>query len=163
MKFAAHARLIPLLENPGEDPDDEPIAAHWEEHHARSKTWLTAKDHWQPREDDLPEVSHDAYIIFFSPVREIVNEIPNHLREEPGVCGDWSLKDLMGHLAYWDGMVADELIARKNGKQRQPESRTYDEINADAFAQRRDRSWDDIIAEVVSNQEAADPTPARPR
>ena len=28
--------------------------------------------------------------------------VPAERLIEPGVCGDWSVKDLIGHVAYWD-------------------------------------------------------------
>lgn len=28
--------------------------------------------------------------------------IPNERKEDPGVCGYYSVKDLMGHIAFWD-------------------------------------------------------------
>jgi hypothetical protein len=35
--------------------------------------------------------------------------IPNSVLEEPGACGAWSAKHLMGHLAFWDAHVLEEI------------------------------------------------------
>jgi hypothetical protein len=35
--------------------------------------------------------------------------IPEGRLEEPGACGDWSTKNLMGHLAFWDDHVLEEI------------------------------------------------------
>jgi hypothetical protein len=35
--------------------------------------------------------------------------IPEDRLEESGACGDWSTKNLMGHLAFWDEHVLEEI------------------------------------------------------
>jgi hypothetical protein len=35
--------------------------------------------------------------------------IPEERLEEPGACGAWSTKNLMGHLAFWDDHVLEEI------------------------------------------------------
>jgi hypothetical protein len=35
--------------------------------------------------------------------------IPAERLKEPGVCGAWSAKNLMGHLAFWDAHVLEEI------------------------------------------------------
>lgn len=35
--------------------------------------------------------------------------IPEERLKEPGVCGAWSAKNLMGHLAFWDAHVLGEI------------------------------------------------------
>jgi hypothetical protein len=37
--------------------------------------------------------------------------VPSDRIAEPGVCGDWSIKDLMGHVAFWDKQVIDDIDA----------------------------------------------------
>ena len=75
--------------------------------------------------------------------------VPETLCDEPGVCGSWSLKELMGHLAFWDSRVADRLEARKAGRTWQRDSRSYDVINAEAAAARSTCTWDEIQAELA--------------
>lgn len=40
---------------------------------------------------------------------EILDGIPENRLEEPGACGEWSIKHLMGHLAYWDENAVAEI------------------------------------------------------
>jgi uncharacterized protein (TIGR03083 family) len=35
--------------------------------------------------------------------------IPEDRLEEPGACGDWSLKNLMGHLGFWDDLAVRKI------------------------------------------------------
>ena len=45
---------------------------------------------------------------------EVIDQAPGDRLEEPGACGDWSVKDLMAHMAYWDDRavyVAETLSA----------------------------------------------------
>jgi hypothetical protein len=39
----------------------------------------------------------------------LVDSVPLNLQEKPGVCGDWSLKTVVGHVAFWDGFEANRL------------------------------------------------------
>ena len=111
---ANHDRLVPLLIDPGENPNDEPIHEHWDEHHAQIEAWLHANGHAQS--DDVARAqSRDLYEELRRSAVETAIGVPERVRDEPGVCGSWSLKELMGHLAFWDGRVADRLAAAKGG------------------------------------------------
>ena len=83
---------------------------------------------------------------------DIVDEFPIELRNEPGVCGVWSLKDLMGHLAFWDGIEAEELAANKIGAEFSFND-DDDSANAREAARRADWSWDEVMTEVAANRE----------
>lgn len=83
---------------------------------------------------------------------DVVDEFPVERRNETGVCGVWSLKDLMGHLAFWDGLEADELAARKAGTEFAFDD-SEDSVNAREAARRADRSWDEVMTEVAANRE----------
>lgn len=39
---------------------------------------------------------------------ETVNGIPEERLTKPGAVGVWSVKDLLGHIAYWDNRAAEE-------------------------------------------------------
>ncbi len=57
----------------------------------------------------------------------VLDTVPVERLEEAGACGDWSVKDLMAHMAYWDDravIVADALGA---GKQADPVD--WEEVN----------------------------------
>ena len=40
---------------------------------------------------------------------DALNGTPEDRLEEPGACGAWSAKHLMGHLAFWDARVLGEI------------------------------------------------------
>ena len=42
--------------------------------------------------------------------RRAVEQLPPHLLETPGVCGDWSVRDLLGHIASWESRAAATLL-----------------------------------------------------
>jgi hypothetical protein len=144
---ANHDRLAPLLLDPGENPDDEPIHEHWDEHHAQIEVWLTDRGH--ARSSTTPERARELYEDLRRSALETAEGVPPTVRDEPGVCGTWSLKDLMGHLAFWDGLVADGLSARKAGHSIQRDTRSYDVINGEAAAVRDDCTWDEIQRELA--------------
>ena len=77
--------------------------------------------------------------------------IPEERLTEPGVCGDWSVKDLIGHVAYWDDdALADvERIMMGRGQA----AGTVDERNAAAAATNATRSLDDLRAEMALTHE----------
>jgi hypothetical protein len=148
---ANHDRLVPLLDNPGEFPDDDPIQEHWDEHRAQIENWLEAQRH--PDSATTTEWARDMYLTLQQSTIELATGLPESMRDEPGVCGSWTLAELMSHLAFWDGVVADRLSARKSGKVWESDTRGYDVINAEASAARSDLTWDDIVGELVANRE----------
>ena len=38
-----------------------------------------------------------------------LDDIPEARWETPGACGEWSVKHLMGHLAFWDGIAIGKI------------------------------------------------------
>ncbi len=93
-----------------------------------------------------------AYEASYQATLDVVDEVPVERRNEPGVCGVWSLKDLMGHLAFWDGIEADEMVARKAGATFSFDD-SDDTANAREAARRADWAWDEIMTEVAANRE----------
>jgi hypothetical protein len=77
--------------------------------------------------------------------------VPEERLAEPGVSGDWSVKDLIGHVAYWDDdALADvERIMMGRGQA----AGTVDERNAAAAAANAGRSLDDLRAEMTLTHE----------
>ena len=88
-----------------------------------------------------------------APVLAAAMNIPADRREEPGVCGEWSIKDLLGHLAYWDEVRIARLEADAAGLDFQEDEREEDVINAEQAQARAGRSWDEILDEVTSTRD----------
>lgn len=82
-----------------------------------------------------------------------IEQVDPERRNEPGMVGNWSLKDVLGHLAYWDGVHADELETEFAGETIVEDSREDDVINAEQSALRADRSWDQVMDEAITNRD----------
>ena len=57
---------------------------------------------------------------------------------DPGVIGEWSLKDLFGHLAFWDEHAVAEIERALAGLPREDDA--WQEMNEADHAARRDRT-----------------------
>jgi uncharacterized protein (TIGR03083 family) len=80
--------------------------------------------------------------------------IPPDRLAEPGVCGDWSVKDLLGHVAFWDRHAVETFRRRAAGEE--PEGidwRAANDRDAAAKANRdfasQQTEFDDAHAEIV--------------
>jgi uncharacterized damage-inducible protein DinB len=83
-----------------------------------------------------------------------LHRIPEELRTEPGACGEWSVKDLVGHLAYWEGYWAERLetLARGETPPAEPEGEWWLPINDAEAEKRRDASYEDVLIELTTNR-----------
>ena len=95
----------------------------------------------------------EKYLANTAAVFADLERIPESERNTPGVCGDWTLKDLMGHLAFWDGHVANSLTAKRDGTERPRIREPHDVVNARGHEGRANWSWDQVMAEVTGNHE----------
>ena len=72
--------------------------------------------------------------------------------EEPGVNGDWSMKDIVAHLTGWNRRLAANLGAAARGEPEPPPPwpvhlQTDDEINAWIYESYRERSLQEVLEE----------------
>jgi hypothetical protein len=72
--------------------------------------------------------------------------------DQPGVAGEWSIKDIVAHLTGWRQQTVGRLQADLRGKPEPAppwptELQTDDEINAWFFATNHDRSIHDVLAD----------------
>jgi uncharacterized protein (TIGR03083 family) len=67
---------------------------------------------------------------------------PEHMGE-PGVTSDWSVKDIVAHIGFWERSVLDGLRTGERGLQGE-----VDEINERVFRTNRDRPLDQVLAEA---------------
>lgn len=70
-------------------------------------------------------------------LHEALDGIPENRLEEPGVTGDWSIKDLYGHLALWDENATQQLPRVLAGHPRADSD--VQAMNDADFAARRER------------------------
>ena len=86
----------------------------------------------------------------------LLDEIGPARMETPGVNGDWSMKDIVGHLTGWNRHLVNRFQAALRG---QPEPatpwpaqlETDDEINAWIYDSNRGRSLRDVLDESQQN------------
>jgi hypothetical protein len=66
---------------------------------------------------------------------DALSGFPDDRLAQPGVVGDWSLKDLFGHVAFWDGYTVEasrRLLAGKSPRQIDWEAMNQREVAARA-------------------------------
>jgi uncharacterized damage-inducible protein DinB len=67
-----------------------------------------------------------------------LDDIPEDRMSDPGVIGEWSLKDLFGHLAFWDEHAVAEIERALAGLPR--EDNAWQEMNEADYAARQDHT-----------------------
>jgi hypothetical protein len=101
-----------------------------------------------------PEAISAQYASRVQSVLDLADKVPPDRREEPWVVGEWSLKDLMGHLGYWDYVTRSMLEAEQAGVEPDSDDRDTDIVNREQARTRSDWTWDQVMAEVIDNRNA---------
>lgn len=81
----------------------------------------------------------------------LLNEVGEDHMEQPGPMGNWTFKDLAGHLLGWRNRTLDLIEAGLDGSPPPPwpsNLTTDDEINQWIYDQHRDRPIADILADL---------------
>lgn len=73
--------------------------------------------------------------------------------EQPGVAGDWSMKDIVAHLIGWNRWLVIRLQAAQRGEVKPPSPwpahvQSEDEINAWIYESNRGRSLGEVLDEM---------------
>lgn len=74
--------------------------------------------------------------------------IPDARLAEPGAAGEWSVKDLLGHIAFWEG-AAVRRVARIVNDEPHPPGQDYEPINQRERAARADWSAAEALQELL--------------
>ncbi|HEX6401519.1 MAG TPA: DinB family protein [Actinomycetota bacterium] len=94
-------------------------------------------------------------------IRRLLRQVPPHWAARPGIGGgEWSPKDLVGHLCFWEERVLEALAAWQRGERapidREIYTRSIGAINGDAVRARSRhtmahvlRDWDNVHGELV--------------
>lgn len=80
----------------------------------------------------------------------VLAQVPAERMTEPGVAGDWSVKDILAHLAVWSSRAVTLLFqAERGGKMQLPQSNSADwqDVNAQDYAAQKDRPLDRVLAD----------------
>lgn len=94
---------------------------------------------------DLNRVEHDF-------LRRTVDALTNAQQVEPGVIGQWSPKDILAHVVFWEQRFLAWVRQTEAGEpvERPAEGYTWDDLdrlNASNYEANRDRSYTDVLAE----------------
>jgi hypothetical protein len=80
----------------------------------------------------------------------VLARVPAERMTEPGVAGDWSVKDVLAHLAVWSSRAVTVMFqAERGGKLQVPQYTSPDwaELNAKDYDAQKDRPLDRILAD----------------
>jgi uncharacterized protein (TIGR03083 family) len=75
----------------------------------------------------------------------LLAQVPADRMTEPGVAGEWSVKDIIAHLTYYERWFADRLHEQLRGE-------VYHPTELDSMGEARN----DVIYEQIKNQSLAD-------
>lgn len=84
---------------------------------------------------------------------EMLEDLPDEVMLKPGVCGEWSIKDILAHLTQWEGQTVT-LLFQAGQSDRKPTTahfgkETVDEVNQRWYETGKDRPlervWDDWV------------------
>lgn len=81
----------------------------------------------------------------------LLAQVPVEHMAEPGVAGEWSVKDIIAHLTHHERWLADRLHENLRGEiyVPSPDDRLdFDEANGRVFQQNRHRSVEDVLADA---------------
>jgi hypothetical protein len=73
--------------------------------------------------------------------------------ETAGAVGDWSVKQLVAHLTWYEGAIvegAESALSTGTFKRRRPEGMSMDDMNARIAAESQNRSLTEVLAEADS-------------
>ena len=82
---------------------------------------------------------------------EALARVPPEALTRPGVCGAWSVSDLIGHVAAWDDVAVQKIGALAGTAP--PAVDDVDAFNAREAARRKDRAVDEQLAEMHRNHQ----------
>jgi hypothetical protein len=83
----------------------------------------------------------------------LLEQIGSSRMDQPGVNGDWSMKDIVAHLTGWNRWLVSRLHAAGRGEPEPPtpwpaQLQTDDEINAWIYESNRRRSVSEVLEEM---------------
>ncbi len=82
----------------------------------------------------------------------VLARVPADRMSEPGVAGEWSVKDLLAHLAVWQSRAVTLLFQAERGiKLQLPQSNSSDwaDVNAFDYDEQKDRPLDRVMADYA--------------
>jgi hypothetical protein len=80
----------------------------------------------------------------------VIDGIPSDRATEPGVSGEWSTRDILGHLAFWEDRAAAALEGIGEGS---GDNANVDELNAAEYDRISRMSYDEAYASLMRSHE----------
>lgn len=79
---------------------------------------------------------------------EMLQDLPDEMLLKPGVIGEWSIKDILAHLTYWEGQLVTLLFQAQRGAAK-PSTVHFSKISIEDLNQRWYLSGKDRALEMV--------------
>jgi len=85
---------------------------------------------------------------------DAIGGIPEERMREPGVAGDWSITDILAHVAWWEGRAIGT-VERSLAGEPEPElgNDTVDSLNAGVYEERADWTVEQTLEELHGTHE----------
>lgn len=85
---------------------------------------------------------------------EMLEDLPDEVMLKPGVCGDWSIKDILAHLTQWEGQTVTLLFQASQGDRKPTTAHfgkeTVDEVNQRWYEAGKERPLERVWEDWVS-------------
>ena len=78
-----------------------------------------------------------------------VESIPAAQRQATGTPEQWSLKDDLAHMAFWEGRTAERIAAHRRGDAPTEGGPDFQEVNERVFEERRGWSWERVLDDAT--------------
>lgn len=78
---------------------------------------------------------------------KVAQQVEKSKRNQPGVCGSWSPKQVVAHITGWDKEVIRQFDLFQDGLEKAIEH-NIDEFNKKSVQERSHLSWEETIAEL---------------
>jgi uncharacterized damage-inducible protein DinB len=73
--------------------------------------------------------------------------------DSPGTCGEWSVRDLVGHIAVWDQVAIDKVLGIREGNHPPEDDESLDQFNERTVEVSRSLELDVIRERMISTHE----------
>lgn len=116
----------------------------------------SAERHGEPMKARLLELVEEEY----RALQETLAQVPPERLTEPGVVGTWSVKDILAHIAAWQGRMVRWVTDALRGEVPQvlPAGMTWGDLdrwNEQTYLENRDRSLAEVLDQVARSYSQA--------
>ncbi len=90
---------------------------------------------------DKVEAAHSEW-------QQLLSEVGAGRMGEPGVTGEWSVKDIIAHIAAWEGRVLDRMESEATGAPLEMAGWDMDKMNEAFYEHSRERSLEAVLQDA---------------